>query len=147
MTEIRFYHLERQNLDQTLPALLSKAMQNGHRIVVKTRDEKEAERLAEHLWTFHSGSFLPHGTAKDGHPSDQPVWLTPEDENPNQADVLVLTQGTDSENRDQYTLCCEMLDGQDSESVAAARERWKTFKEKGFEVTYWQQGQKGWEKK
>ena len=52
MSEVRFYHLERQNLDQALPALVSKAYENGHRIVIKTSEEKQLERINENLWTF-----------------------------------------------------------------------------------------------
>jgi len=70
MTEIRFYHLERTGLDQVLPQLLSKALQNGHRILVKTPSASETERLSAHLWTHDPASFLPHGTKKDGQPED-----------------------------------------------------------------------------
>lgn len=147
MTEIRFYHLERQSLDQVLPALLSKAVEGGHKILVKTADEQEAERLNNHLWSFRPDSFLPHGTEKDGFKEDQPIFLSAQDDNPNGADVLILTQGTASDTLDQFSLCCEMLDGRDEQAVKEARERWKTYKEKGFAVTYWQQGEKGWEKK
>ena len=147
MTDIRFYHLDRQNLEQALPSLLSRALDQGHRIVVKTRDEKEAERLGEVLWVYDPNSFLPHGTTKDGFADKQPVWITAQDENPNNADLLVLTQGTESPAIGNYKLCCEMLDGRDEEAVGTARARWKTYKDVGHSVTYWQQSAKGWEKK
>jgi DNA polymerase-3 subunit chi len=147
MTEVRFYHLERQSLDDVLPSLVSKALEGGRKVLIKTKDEREAERLNEHLWVQNPSSFLPHGTRKDGYTERQPVFLTSDDENANKADVLILTQGTQSENMGDFSLCCEMLDGRDSDAVATARTRWKTYKDKGFEVTYWQQGDKGWEKK
>ena len=123
MSEIRFYHLQNQTQDQALPALLAKALQNGHRIVVKTRDEKEAERLNEYLWVYNPNSFLPHGNKKDGEAAMQPVWLTNEEENPNEADVLILTEGSESGMLDGFKLCCEMLDGRNENAVKAARER------------------------
>jgi DNA polymerase III subunit chi len=147
MTEIRFYHMERQDLEQVLPSILLKALENGHRVLVKTRDEKEAERLNEHLWVFQPDIFLPHGTRKDGRPEQQPVWLTPEDENPGNADVLILTQGTESASVESYKLCCELLDGRDENEIARGRERWKKYKDSGHALTYWQQGTKSWEKK
>jgi DNA polymerase III subunit chi len=147
MTEIRFYHLERQGLEQVLPSILAKALERGSRVIVKTADEKEAERLNEFLWTYNPDSFLPHGTKKDGFTDQQPVILTSADENPNGADVLILTQGTQSAMQGDFKLCCEMLDGRNENEVAGARARWKTYKDAGFEVTYWQQGDKGWEKK
>ena len=147
MTDIRFYHMERQGLEQVLPALLVKALEQGKRVVVKTRDENETERLNEYLWTYNPDSFLPHGTKRDGHPAQQPVWLTSVDENPNAADVLILTQGAQSPVVADFALCCELLDGHDQDSVTGARTRWKTYKDSGHSVTYWQQGAKGWEKK
>ena len=147
MSDIRFYHLERQSLDQALPALLSKALKNGHRIVVKIPDEREIQRLNDYLWTWRPDSFLPHGSAKDGFGEDQPVWLTSGEDNPNGADVLILTHGTTSESLADYALCCEMLDGRNDEAISAARQRWSAYKEDGHQVTYWQQTEKGWEKK
>ncbi len=147
MSEIRFYHLEQQSLEQVLPALLSKALGGGHRIIVKTQDERECERLNDHLWTYAPDSFLPHGSKKNGFAKDQPIWLTAEDENTNGADVLILTQGATSDMQDKFDLCCEMLDGKNEQAVLDARERWKTYKDKGHEITYWQQGANGWEKK
>lgn len=147
MSDIRFYHLERQTLEKALPALLSKALANGHRIVVKAASAQAVEQLNTDLWTYNPNSFLPHGSAKDGQAENQPVWLTLQDENPNNADVLILTQGCESTMIDQFSLCCEMLDGRNPESVKEARKRWKSYKEAGHTITYWQQSAKGWEKK
>jgi DNA polymerase III subunit chi len=146
-TEIRFYHLERQGIEQALPGLISKALENGHRIIVKTANENEMQRLNEHLWIYNPNSFIPHGTRKDAYPEKQPVLLTTQDENLNNADVLILTHGVESAQQGNFKLCCEMLDGRDSEVVSTARLRWQKYKDEGFAVTYWQQGDKGWEKK
>lgn len=148
MAEIRFYHLERQELEQVLPVLIGKALEKGHRIFVKVGSDSAGEQLSTHLWTYKPDVFLPHGTVKDGQAERQPVWLGQGDESPNEADVLILTQGGDCPNLDKYALICDMLDGRDGEAVSAARARWTAYKEAGHEVTYWQQGpQGGWEKK
>lgn len=148
MTEVRFYHLQSQNQKQALPALISKALERGHHIVVKLRDAAEVEDMDGHLWTYNPNSFLPHGSAKSGNKERQPVWLTAEDENPNKADVLIVGQGAQSEMHGDFMLCCEIFSGHDPEAVAQARTRWKAYKEKEFDVTYWQQNESGgWDKK
>lgn len=144
--EIRFYHLERQSLEQVLPSLLLKALEQGRRVVIKAANDREAERLSEYLWSFHPDVFIPHGAKKDGYADRQPVWLTAENENPNGADTLILCQGAQTSSQDGFKLCCEMLDGRDEAAVSGARERWKSYKAQGLEVTYWRQGAKGWEK-
>ena len=148
MTEIRFYHLQKQTLDQALPQILEKAFGFGHRIVVHLENDKEVERMNAHLWSFKPDVFLPHGSKKNGYAEQQPIWLTDKDENPNNAGTLVLTQGTVSEDIGKYDLACEMLDGHDKKSVTEARARWKAYQDAGHDVTYWFQDDSGkWEKK
>jgi DNA polymerase-3 subunit chi len=147
MSDYRFYHLQTKTLDQALPELLTKALSLGHRIVVRTADKAATERLNEQLWTYRPDSFLPHGSAKDGQADRQPIYLTENDDNPNQAALLVLTHGEPAEDADAYALCCDIFDGSDETALSKARNRWKLVKEAGHEVTYWQQTEKGWEKK
>ncbi len=148
MTEIRFYHLQNRPQHHVLPLILSKALEKGHRILVKMPDERTLKDMNDHLWTFHPDSFLPHGAANDDHTERQPILLTTTDENLNDADLLIICQGAQSDKHGDFKLCCEMLDGQDKEAIAAARERWKVYKEQKFDVTYWQQNEAGgWENK
>lgn len=146
--EIRFYHLLRQNELQVLPAMLQVALSRGQKSVIKFSDEAHMAQADDYLWSFAADSFLPHGTVNDAAPARQPVYLTTQDENPNNASVLFLCGGALSSIHDQFDLCCEMLDGHNPDGLAAARARWKEYQKKGYEVTYWQQSERGgWEKK
>ncbi len=146
MTEVGFYHLTRTPLERALPRLLEKVAGSARRAVVLTGSRERAEALNALLWTYDPGSFLPHGTARDGNPGEQPIWLTPQDENPNGATVLVLVDGMVSEQLATYERCLDLFDGNDPEAVAAARDRWRTAKQAGHTLTYWQQtDQGGWQ--
>lgn len=147
MTEIRFYHLQHTPLEAALPKLLEICLSRGWRSLVMARSKERVSALSEHLWTYSERSFLPHGDASDGHADQQPIWLTPEDENPNGASVLFLTDGASSDNISGYTLVCRLFDGRDDEAVAGARKCWAAEKADGHSLTYWQQGERGWEKK
>jgi DNA polymerase-3 subunit chi len=148
MTDIRFYYMQQKKLEQALPEILGKALERQQRVIVKAGSTERLETLNTSLWTYDPASFLPHGMTKDGHESEQPVWLTTGDENPNQATVLVLTDGASSDAVGKFDLCCELFDGNDAGAVDAARERWKLYKEKGYGVTYFQQDDTGkWAKK
>ncbi len=147
MTDVNFYHLQRSALEQALPKLLEKILQAGKRAVVMARSEERVEALNARLWTYDPNSFLPHGRKADGNAAEQPVWLTVADENPNGATVLVLTDGAATQDLARYERCLELFDGNDPERVADARQRWAACKSAGHAVTYWQQGEKGWEKK
>ena len=148
MTEVRFYHLQRRTLEQALPKILEKVLERGWRAVVLAGSPERVDTLNQHLWTFDAGSFLPHGAARDGFADQQPVWLTSDDENPNGATVLVTVDGSFSDHMDRYDLICDLFDGNDPDAVTAARDRWKTCKAAGFDLTYWQQNDRGgWDKR
>lgn len=144
MTEISFYHLTRSSLEQALPELLEKTLGRGWRAVVMTSSNERAESLAQILWTYRGDSFLPHGTKKDGKAEEQPVWLTSEDERPNNADVLFLTDGALSTRLGEYTRVCQMFDGNNEETVQAARDTWKEWKAQGHTLSYWRQDERSW---
>lgn len=148
MTEVRFYHLQRTALEAALPPMLEKTLERGQRAVVLAGSDERVEHLTDHLWTYNEGGFLPHGSARDGNAALQPVWLTTADENPNEAQVLFLTDGATSLKVADYQLCVELFDGNDEAVVQAARARWKTYKDAGHALTYWQQSTAGrWEQK
>ena len=87
MTEIRFYHLQRMALEQALPKMLRMCLDRAWKAVVMARSEERVSALSDHLWTYDDRGFLPHGDKRDGHAEQQPVWLTQEDENPNEEDL------------------------------------------------------------
>jgi len=154
MTAIRFYHVQTQTLEQALPALITKAYEGGHKIWVRVAEKAMAESLSAVLWTKNPGSFIPHGTEKDGNPAHQPIWISAESDkitdNQNEASTLILAQNITMEPDalKEYDLCCKILDGNDEAAVSAARERWKSYKDAGLDVTYWQQNERGgWDQK
>lgn len=144
MTAVGFYHLQSLTLDRALPQLLEKAYAAGYRVVLIAGSVERVDHLNTLLWTFNDATFLPHGSAKDGNAPQQPIWLTVEDENPNDADMLVLVDGVMSRQLDRYKRVLDVFDGNDETAVASARQRWQQAKAAGYELTYWQQTEKGW---
>jgi DNA polymerase III subunit chi len=139
MTEMLFYHLQHQPLERVLPTLLEKSLERGWRVVVQAASEERVEALDAHLWTFRDDSFLPHGTWREAEALAQPVLLTVNADNPNDAAVRFLIDGaTVPEDAEAYQRIVLIFDGEDPDAVAAARDRWREAKAKGFDVTYWQ---------
>ena len=88
----------------------------------------------------------PTGRRLTGAPDKQPVWITPDDENPNGADILVLTDGAAAGDIGAWRRCLDMFDGRDETAVTDAR-RWSDYKAADHDLTYWQQTERGgWEK-
>ena len=149
MTEVRFYHLQRARLEEVLPVILERCHQRGERALVLAGSTERVEALAALLWTYRPDSFLPHGTARDGEAARQPVFLAPADSlageaaNPNGAPVLILSDGARHPQIGGFRLVCELFDGHDEAAVAAARAQWRTCREAGHAVVYFQQGDNG----
>jgi DNA polymerase III subunit chi len=147
-TEVLFYHLEHFPLERVLPSLVEKTLERGWRAVVQAGSPERVEALDTHLWSYREDSFLPHGSAADGHAARQPVFLTTDAANPNGAHVRFLVDGADCNEFSGYTRMVVMFDGRDEEALARARAQWKRAREQGCSVTYWQQSREGrWDKK
>ncbi len=146
MTDIGFYHLTRSRLEQALPKLLEKSLAADKRAVVILGSKERVDWLDNLLWVYDPSSWLPHGSARSGEAADQPVWLTDTDENPNDAAFNFLADGGTSENVASFERGFEIFDGHDTDAVAAARARWKIYKDAGHQLAYWQQNEHGgWE--
>lgn len=149
MSRIDFYHLKRQTLEEVLPKLLQKAYATGNRIMLKLPPEK-VEEINTFLWTYNDESFLPHGSKKDGFADEQPIWLTDGDNNANNAQFLFLACGAQCNvgQSGAFERVFNVFDGNDESALEQARQQWKTYKDAGFDVHYWQQTEAGvWEQK
>jgi len=148
VTEVLFYHLEQRPLEQVLPILLEKTLERGWRAVVQTGSEERSEALSNTLWTWRDEGFLPHGTARDGNPELQPVWLTHDSDSPNGATVRFYVDGAALGDVSGLERAVYMFDGRDEAAVEIARTEWKQIAAGDNEATYWQQDGSGrWQKK
>jgi DNA polymerase-3 subunit chi len=144
MTEILFYQLKGQTLEQVLPPLLQKSLQRGWRVVVQASSEERIDALDAHLWTFRDDAFLPHGTWRDVEAAEQPILLAADDGNPNGAAVRFLVEGAGMPgNIPAYERIVVMFDGEDPDALEAARQLWGKAKSDGFAATYWRTDENG----
>jgi DNA polymerase III subunit chi len=145
VTEIRFYHLEQRRIDQALPPLLERALEEGRRVLVRASSDEMVAALNERLWTYDESSFLPHGAAGDGDPMTQPIFLTSELENPNSATMLVKLSGAEIGEAD-FDLVVLLFDGRDEAALGQARSEWRRLKDLGRTISYWRESDEGgWE--
>lgn len=149
MTDVLFYHLQRQPLEKVLPTLLAKSLERGWRAVVQAGTQDRVASLDEHLWTFDDESFLAHGTSAEEDAADNPIVLTTDTANPNGAAIRLLVDGVAlPEDAGAYERLVVLFDGNDDTFLAIARDQWKQVKASGFEAQYWQQDEDGrWRKK
>jgi DNA polymerase-3 subunit chi len=136
MTTISFYHLLSTSRERAVPKLMEKALVSGAKVVILSSVEAQLKAMSDALWSNDAASFLPHGGARDGHKEQQPIYLTLTDENPNGAEILCILDGSSPASLTTYSKVLDVFDGSNEDDVAAARERWKTYKAQGLALHY-----------
>lgn len=145
MAQVGFYHLTRSTPERALPELLGKTLAAGQRAVVRCGDETRVAEVDRALWAAERPDWLPHGTAALGHAALQPIWVTAQDECPNQARYVFLLDGTSADPA-LWERVFDLFDGADENQVAAARRRYAEARAGGHAMAYWKQTDRGWEK-
>ncbi len=146
--DVNFYHLTRDKLEAALPKLAARAYTQGLRTVIRAPNEERVQMLDQILWTYEDDSFLPHGTARNGHTDLQPIYISADTDVPNDAKLLMLVDNRLDDDIAAFDRCFYLFDGSDDMQVSAARAAWKQLKSQGVSLTYWQQSDGGkWDKK
>jgi DNA polymerase-3 subunit chi len=147
MTEVLLYDLDRQPLERVLPVLIERVLARGWKAVVQAGSEERVEAISAALWTAGEGSFLPHGSVRDGNADLQPVWITTAADTPNGARVRFLVDGEFASDFAGLDRVIFMFDGRDGEARQRAASVWQDARAKGYEATYWRQDENGrWHK-
>jgi DNA polymerase III subunit chi len=143
MTEVWFFHLDKQPLEHVLPRIVGSSLNRGWRMVIETAVPERITKLSEMLWASEDVAFLPHGFEGEPTPAHQPVWLTSNSENPNDAQVRVLLHGAIPADISMLNRAVLMFDGNDEQAIESARAEWKTQKAAGHDISYWKQDENG----
>lgn len=148
MTVVQFYHLTSTPLERALPKLMEKAYGAGLRTLVVAESNERIAQLNQLLWTYNPDSFLPHGSDKEPHSEDQPILLSSDlNQAPNRP-LLCVTHPFMPEKPHCFERIIDIFDGQNAQELELVRQRWISYKNNGFSVSYFKQSENGaWEQK
>lgn len=146
MSEVYFYHLTIQPLEQALPKLLGLARGAGWRVAIRGSDTGRLEWLDGKLW--EGDGFLAHGRAGGPHDADQPILLT-QSTAANAPDCLICIDGAEIGVDEVAPLKRAMIlfDGNDGDALNHARGQWKALTAADLPAKYWSQETGRWEMK
>lgn len=145
MIDVGFYQLAQRRAEAVLPALVTKALAAGHRLLIRAHDAATLDRIDAALWSFAADSFLAHGidtVVGDDRTASQPVLLsTTGDWTRNRADCLAQVGG---DLPDDFTGLTRVLFLFDADSLETARARWRLVsRAEGLRPVYWREGEGG----
>lgn len=141
MTQIDFYtHV--QDRQQLACKLSAKALEQGLRVLVLTPDESGAARMDQMLWSVPTTGFLPHCRARDPLAAVTPVIV---DHDPGELthDQVLLNLGSERPaffSRFQRLIEIVSTDEADRQ---AARERFRFYRDRGYEIRSHDMSQSG----
>lgn len=120
--------------------LIARAIRDGGRLLVWSDSDSDITRLNRDLWQAVPNSFLPHEIwlAPDEMPSETPVLLSYGTDLPTlPSDIIVLNLSPDfwSQAKSPPQRVLEIV-GTSLEELADARERFKAYRSKGFEIEH-----------
>lgn len=149
MGVVRFYHLTRAPLEDTLPRLLERAIAAGLRVEVRGRQADRMDWLDQKLWLGSDAGFLPHGLAGGPHDALQPVLLTLSDRVAATTHCLMSIDGAPVDAQEAAALDRSFIlfDGLDPDALAHARGQWKALTAAGADAEYWSEESGRWERK
>ncbi|MGB2680795.1 MAG: DNA polymerase III subunit chi [Candidatus Competibacter sp.] len=111
--------------------LTDKAYNLGHSVYLLAASEPQAAALDDLLWTFRQDSFIPHERYPLAGEQDSPVLVGTALPADRAAQVLINFTDRLPEGLDRFERIVELVD-QQSEVLAASRERFRQYRERGL---------------
>lgn len=139
MTRVDFYILDQQTDAARLTfacRLAAKAVQQNLEVVINAESAPETQRLDELLWTFSQGSFLPHRLLNDStRPDEGEPILIGHDHEPESGrwEMLINLSPRVPGFFSRFERVAELVDG-DPDNKAAGRERFRYYRDRGYEL-------------
>lgn len=146
MGVLRFYHVTRGQVIETLPKLLGRALDAGLRVQLRCADADSAERLDRALWLGPEAAFLPHGIAGGPHDAAQPVLIDPALRIAPGIGCLMALDGAEIAPDEVRALgrVFVIFDGQDETALVRARAQWTALTGAGLGAEYWSEASGRW---
>jgi DNA polymerase-3 subunit chi len=140
--QVDFYHLTRDGPERVLPALATRALGIGERMLIVAADPVLRASLSTALWSHTPESFLAHGELDGDNPHIQPLLLADRVEPANGARFIALADGRW---RDEALAFVRVFLVFGSDSIAEARQAWIALGAvEGIERHYWKQDGGKW---
>ena len=135
MTQVFFYHNAASRI-VAAAALLGKACRQGKAVLVYAPDEALAEALDRQLWVAPPAGFIPHVFAKSPLAAETPIVITADTAVTEQNERLLNLSEEVPPAFSRFASVNEVVGRQEDERQSA-RARVKFYKDRGYEVNFY----------
>ena len=141
MTKVDFYTGSSDKL-RTACQLSHKAMQNGLRVLLHTPDDHVADSLDKLLWHYPATAFIPHCRSNAPEAADMPVVLGHDGATFPHSELLISLHTECLPFFSRFERLIEIV-GLEEEDKRRGRERFKFYKDRGYEMRHFDLAQSG----
>lgn len=136
MTLIDFYVLKKDSLDDQYHfacRLVEKAVRQGNRVMIATKDQAESEKLDESLWSFRPDAFVPHAMLGDELAASAPVLISHGEDDDSHHDVLVNLRLEIPTQFSRFQRLAEVV-VQNPDILENSRQSYAFYKKRGYPI-------------
>jgi DNA polymerase-3 subunit chi len=139
VTRVDFYIVDEGSREASLTLacrIAEKAVLKDHEVLINAASDTDCRRLDQLLWTFSQGSFLPHRLLSDaaGPGEGEPVLIGSGQEPRDGAWDLLINLAADVPGFfSRFNRVAELVAAEE-DSRAAGRERFRYYRERGYEL-------------
>lgn len=134
MTQIFFYHNAADRIAATA-ALIGKAFLQRKALLVYAPDQVIASALDRHLWMYPPTGFVPHVRSNSALAAETPVLIADTLEVLPQSERLINLSADVPPGFSRFTSVIEVV-GQNDDERLTGRSRVKFYKDRGYEIKY-----------
>ena len=122
-----FYHVVNSDYIETAILIAEEALKKSNKLLIVAPEEK-LSYLSDQFWINKKDSFLAHGLFDEDLADLAPIWLSSTAENnPINADLLVLTNGLSLDNTNAFKHVFNLFDGSSKNELEQARSQWRDW--------------------
>lgn len=132
MTRIEFYFNVTDKLAKATE-LCERAVAKGRQLTLFTQDDAMSSRLQQKLWQHGPTSFLPSAYPQDEVSAHAPIVLDAAGTHLIQDDILINLKTEHPPFFSRFRYLVELV-GNDEDDKVAARQRYKFYRDRGYQV-------------
>ncbi|MFT6433470.1 MAG: DNA polymerase-3 subunit chi [Candidatus Azotimanducaceae bacterium] len=136
MTKIDFYQIENGEAPLLFSCrLIAKIYRMGHQVHIHAESDAQAEEIDNLLWSFRPESFIPHMLDNVAEIAPVRIGCSNMNEPSTHQEVLVNLSGAVPDFFSRFERVAEVVP-LDENSRDAARENFRFYKDRGYEIKY-----------
>jgi DNA polymerase-3 subunit chi len=132
MTRVEFYFNVTDKLAKATE-LCERAVAKGRQLTVFTQDDAMSNSLQQKLWQHSPASFLPSAHPQDDASAYAPIVLDAVGSHLIQDDILINLKTEHPPFFSRFRYLVELV-GNDEDDKVAARQRYKFYRDRGYQV-------------